>query len=406
MRKKLFIILVCILSSSILVIYSLLAQNKKDTLNGRTDKKIKSLLQKIYVKDKEDIERYKLIKELSELTVNDASDLAEMRENIFLKRGEKCDVDLLEAAIKSISTISDSECDKVLIELLENEIENIKQGDNVNNKYFWTVENKKRYRCLIIIMDKLGKFKSKKAIPILKEYLNVESLKRNASDALIEIDEIGQKTELKNRAYKGENINYGGLGIEETKSLVDKIKHHKNKKEYKNLSKQLHNIKNPKAKQYIKELLNHDDEKIRESAAMAFIRITDAITKEDIVELTNNNDKYVRIQAITAIKKLCENYKAKHIKMNYTFTDELVKLLNDKESIVRLTSAHAMGFLKFKEFIPFLEKALSDKSILVREEAYYSLSVLSDIEYDFNGKEERHKQNAKTYKIQGHLWFD
>lgn len=227
------------------------------------------------------------------------------------------------------------------------------------------------------IIRTLGKLKSKEAVPILKEYLNFYSMQYAASEALGEIGDKSMSEEIREKAYRGEPANYAGMGLDEAKRVVRDLDDNNYKGRWVKISDQLLYMKDPGIKPELKKLFSHDDHFVRTRASMAFARLANDGDTISVLEMTKNPDWNVRVDAIDMMKKL----RAKE------FEDVLIDLLNnDSHRVVRLSAAKAIGYKKVAKAVPHLEKALNDKEIMVREEVYIALYVLTGKKYPCEGK--------------------
>ena len=84
-------------------------------------------------------------------------------------------------------------------------------------------EAKYRVKNVEFIIKKLGELKSQRAVPILQEYLKVKGLQYAASEALGKIRDKSASEEMRERAYRGEEINYGGLGLDEAVKVMQDL---------------------------------------------------------------------------------------------------------------------------------------------------------------------------------------
>ena len=124
---------------------------------------------------------------------------------------------------------------------------------------------------------------------------------------------------------------------------------------------------------------------------MAFSNLVDADDVNTIIEMSQNSDWTVRSFAIDSMERLPGN----------SFDDLLINILqNDPHSTLRSGAARAIGYKQIKKAVPFLENALKDKDLYVRQNAFIALYILTDKKYNFDGKTsviekkaEREKQN-------------
>ncbi|MBU2574634.1 MAG: HEAT repeat domain-containing protein [Elusimicrobia bacterium] len=239
------------------------------------------------------------------------------------------------------------------------------------------------------IIRVLGKLKNKDAVPILKEYLNFYSMQYAASEALGEIGDKSMSEEIREKAYRGEPVNYSGLGLDEAKRVVRDLDDNNNKDKWVKISKQLLHMKDPRIKPELKKLFSHDNHFVRVWASMAFARLADSSDVMSTIEMSKNPEWNVRVAAIDMMKKL----RAKE------FEDVLINLLNnDSHRVVRLSAAKAIGYKKVTTAVPHLEKALKDKEIMVREEVYIALYVLTGKKYPCEGKTPLTERRAEHEK--------
>lgn len=339
-----------------------------------------------YLKATEKTDRHKILKELSKTEPSTFEDVNRLRQIISKK---EWDEDLFAAAADSIRRIKNAGLDGELIEILKDEkkiIEKISRGD-----LFGKSEREAKYRVKNVefIIKKLGELRSQKAVTILKEYLNIKGMQYAASEALGKIGDKSASEEIRERAYKGEEINYGGLGLDEAKKVIQDLEDKSKTDKWPKIAKQIISIKDPKAKPYLKRLFNHEKDYVREESATAFIKLVDENDIEDIVHMSKNSNEGVRFSSIDAMKKIND---PKFITVLFDL------LINDKIYIVRSNAAKALGYKKITSAVPYLEKTLNDKEFEVRREAFIALYILTGKKYDFKGRDSATDQQAENQK--------
>lgn len=187
----------------------------------------------------------------------------------------------------------------------------------------------------------LGKFKSKKSVPILIE--------------------LG-----KDKNFTRRYVVFSALGEIQDESAIDAIIDAlKDEKEdvRKYASRALIKI-GPRAIPKMMERYTKEDENTKGYLVRAFGELRNNAPEELLINDINGPNKYDVIWALgkTGTKK----------SLPY-----LTKLLNSDDYKVRVQACQALGDLNQPEAIPYLKKALNDKEVLVREWAARSLEVLT-----------------------------
>ena len=135
---------------------------------------------------------------------------------------------LFAGSAESLKKIKDPSLDKTLIEILKDEKSFVDKASRRDSGGKSEKEVNYRLRNVESIIHKLGELKSQNAVPILKEYLSIQGAAYWASQALAKIGDKSASEDIRQKAYKGEEINYGGQGLDEAinvvKDLEDKTK--------------------------------------------------------------------------------------------------------------------------------------------------------------------------------------
>lgn len=115
----------------------------------------------------------------------------------------------------------------------------------------------------------------------------------------------------------------------------------------------------------IKVLFKHQDLIMRKRAAIALARIQDKIATQPLLNaLDDEKDPTVVISVIDALATIGVKKAAM----------QLIPLLKNKDTSVKLHAIKALGILKNKNSIPYLEKLLvKDRHDFIRKEASESL---------------------------------
>lgn len=328
-----------------------------------------------------------IVKKLGQAEPATAEDANELRV-IFNKKDY--DENLFDAAIESVKKITDKNLDTVLIDILRDEKTFVEKAGKKDFQGKSEGELARRGKNIMLIIMKLGEFKSQNAVSILREYLNYSGIQYYASEALVKIGDRSAGAEMKERAYRGEEVNYGGLGLDEAIQVIKDLEDKNKKDQWPKIAKQIINIKNPGAKSYLKNLMSHEKDYVRAESAMVFANIANETDVADIAEMTQSKDWFVRCKAIDVIKKL----------RNQALDDILINLLlNDPHRSPRSDAAKALGYKKISKAVPYLEKALNDKDLWVRQEAFIALYILTDNKYDFKGRDVVIEQKAEREKL-------
>ena len=287
------------------------------------------------------------------------------------------DEHLFQAAMEAVEGIDDVKLDAGLISILSVEKDCIARFSHADLCGKSEREMLFRDRNVNAIIEKLGLLKSRKAVPVIKEYLDIASTQSAASRALAAVGDKSAVEDIRARAYRGESVQYGGQGLAEARRVVRDLEDKGNRGNWEKIGKQLRGIRNPKAKPDIRRLFSHEDRHVRQQAAIAFMQLCDDGDSEAILEMSKNPDWGVRAFAVEAMKK--SNAKA--------YEDALIGLLvGDSEDVVRLGSADALGRKGVARAVPILERALSDKELRVRDNAFLALVKLTGKKYAYKGQ--------------------
>ena len=277
-----------------------------------------------------------------------------------------------------LKNIRDPKLAKDLIEILKKEKKYIGMVEREDLSGESEREAMSRGLLNIFAISKLGLMKSEDAIPILKEYLEYKSTQYSASEALGYIGDESASEKIQEKAYKGEEVNYGGLGLRAAKKIVKDLNDVDKRDKWQNIADQLLNIKDPAAKPYLKELFNHENNFVRDQSSTAYSNLVNINDVPDIKEMAKDKDWVVRDHAIDAMKNVKEE----------SFDDILIGLLlNDSQRAVRYNAAIALGYKQIIKAVPNLEKALNDNELVVRKASFVSLYILTGKKYDFVGRD-------------------
>jgi len=339
-----------------------------------------------YQQTKEKEKQKEILIQLGKTEPTTQDDVAQLRQ-IFSKKD--WDESLYASAVESLKRIKDSSLDISLIEILKDEKEfadKAAQGGSTGQS-----EREANYRLknIMFIIEKLGELKSQKSVSILKEYLSNKAFQFYASEALAKIGDKSASEEIRERAYKGESVNYGGLGLDEALNVINGLKDKTKADKWPKMAKQIILIKDPKAKPYLKALFNHEKDYVREESASAYSVLVNESDIATIEEMAKNQDWFVRSRAIDAMKNIPQE----------SFAGTLIDLLiNDPHRSPRSNAAKALGYKKVTSAIPYLEKALNDKELRVRQESFIALYILTGNKYDFKGRNAAIDQQAENQK--------
>lgn len=349
----------------------------------------------------DDNTRKDALKKLSQTSPMTLDEVNQFRA-IFAKK--EWDENLFLGAFEAIKKIKDPSLDNGLVDILKDEKHFIEKASRKEHEGKNEKEVILRLRNVEMIIYKLGELKSKNAVPLLKEYIGIQGVAYWASQALAMIGDTSASEKIRDKAYKGDEINYGGQGSEEALTVVRDLEDRNKKDQWPKIAKQIIHIHDPKAKPYLKRLLNHEQSYVRWEAADKFRALVDEKDIPTIIEMTKNKDKIIRAEAINAMQNL----------KNIEFEDELIALLNDPAYNVRRHAAKALGYKKISRAVPYLEKAIKDSELRddnpllgnndksnelgVREEAYIALYILTGKNYDFKGKRAGIEREAERQK--------
>jgi len=354
---------------------------------GEKKRSVKALFQELSTQ-KDSVQRKGIIKELNN-TVPQTEEDAEQIRNIVLNK--KWDEEQFDAAMNMTKKINKAELDGTLIKILKDEKKTIEEIEGRKSSDKTEKEMMYRHKNIESIIRKLGELKSRKSVEIIKEYLDIKGMQFVASEALGQIGDKSDSNKIQEKAYKGEEVNYGGLGIDEAKKVIQDLQDDNKKDKWPKIAKQIVTIKNPEAKPYLKKLFKHKEDYVRQESAGTYIRMADDSDTNEIVEMSSNTDVNVRYFSIDGMKKT----------NNKEFENILCKLvINDPVYVIRVNAAKALGYKKIKNAIPYLEKALKDGNLRVRQEAFVSLYILTAKKYEFEGKDafiERRAEYEKKY---------
>lgn len=365
-------------------VWSIFVQSGYCQNNVSTDS-VKQILDD-YKKSTDRESRQGIRKRLLKIKPTNNDDIARMKK-IFMDKD--WNEDLYHVAMNLVPEIDNPQLANKLIPVLSDEADFMKKVGKGDSQIMSEKRSGYRLRNAELIVRVLGKVKSKEALPILKEYLNFPSMQYAVSEALGEIGDKSMSEEIREKAYRGEVINYAGLGLEEAKRVVRDLDDNSNKDIWGKMSKQLLYVKDPGVKSELKKIFSHGDAPVRLRASMAFARLADDGDTVTVLEMAENPDWNIRVAAIDMMKKL-------HAK---EFEDVLISLLsNDSHRVVRLSAAKAIGYKKVSKAVPHLEKALDDKEVMVRSEAYVALYALTGKKYPYEGRNPLTERKAEHEK--------
>lgn len=321
---------------------------------------------------KDSTEQRKIAVQLNRIEPHTLNDGIAVRDAL---KKQPFDLYLYEIASSLISKMRNPIYERVLIDILIDEKPYWSRGDVDKLSAVSDAEYLRRDTTIKFTTGVLGILRCHNAVPILKEYLQFRGPDYYASNALAQIGDNTASNMLLEKVYKGDEVNYSGLGSSESIKIVRDLQDPAKKDKWQNISGQIINIKDPAAKPYLKQLLNHEMHYVRADASMKYSKLVNERDEADIIEMLNNADLHVRGEAINAMMRLnCAS-----------FDDVLINLLvNDNK--LRYKAAKALGYKRVMKSIPYLETALSDKDRYVRREAYISLYILTDKKYEFEGK--------------------
>jgi len=378
--RKALIFLILSLGISFVIPNIVYPEQQKDKPSIRT-------LTEQYQNGKDNDKRAEILKQLQKMEPTTPEDAEQLRKIIAQK---EWDEDLFVTAAELVKKINKPDLAYGLIGILEDEKEmlvNVSKGDKGGKSQR---ELQGRFGISWLIIQQLGKLKNPNAIPVLKECLQFKGLQYSASEALREIGDKTSSEQMRELAYKGGDVNYGGLGFEEAKKVIADLQDKSKEKQWSQIAKQIVLINDPKIKPYLPPLFTHEKYYVCHESASKF---TSMVTQEDIPiinEMLKNTEFGVRHSAIDAIKRLNDKSFGKVL-------EEL--LLHDPYSCVRSNAANALGYVKIENSIPPLEKALNDKDLYVRQQTFISLYILTGKKYDFEGKDAVIERIAERQKI-------
>ena len=361
---------------------------------------VKSQVEK-YGKAADDNARKEIYKKLSRTEPKSREDVESLRE-VF--KSITYDERLFEAATESLRKMHDPSLGGQLIEILKDEKPYM---DKVVSKDFRGKsegERRRRGTNILFIIMNLSQMRSQNAVPILKDYLQYPGFNYYASEALAAIGDKTASDELRERAAKGEDVNYAGQGSDEAQTVIRDLQDKSKKDQWPKIAKQIIHIKDRNAKPYLKQLLNHENMDIRWEAADRFRAMVDENDVPAIIEMTKNSDRIVRAEGIHAMVNL----------KTFEFSNELIALLNDSAANVRREAAKAIGDKKITRATSALEQTLKDceqranshsagtlqynTEISVCNETYITLYILTGKKYDFKGKTTTTEWRAEQQK--------
>lgn len=360
-----------------------------------------------YKQGGDESKRKETLIELSKTQPKTSDDVSELR-SIFSKKDY--DENLFDAAIESLKKIRDKSLENDLIEILKDEKTFADKSSRKDYQGKTEGERKRREMNIMFVMGKLGQMKSQAAVPILKNYLDFPGFNYYASQALAMIGDTSASEQIREKAYEGEDLNYGGQGSEEALTIIRDLEDKSKKDKWPKIAKQIIHIRGRNAKPYLKKLFNHEKTYVRWEAADKFRAMVDESDVPSIIEMSKNQDSIIRVEAIHAMQNL----------KNIEFGDELIAMLSDPAYNVRRTAAKAVGYKKISRAVPYLEKALKDaeqrvnshstgsndynNELRVCQESYIALYILTGKKYDYKGKTsiiewkaERQKEHPTIY---------
>jgi hypothetical protein len=176
------------------------------------------------------------------------------------------------------------------------------------------------------------------------------------------------------------------LSPEEIRQLLTDLGDIRQRARWPALSRQIHGLDDPGMKPYLKPLFFHEYEDVRYWSAWKFLMMSGDSDGLTIWELVKNPNEMVRQDAFKALMK-CRAPEC---------DDALIDvMMNDSYMNRRCVSARELGRRRVVKSVPYLENALRDKDINVRDDAYVSLFLLTGKKYDYVGKRPEMDQRIK-----------
>jgi HEAT repeat protein len=349
-------------------------------------------LLKAYSKARSESERVSVMEALRKTQPTTKDDANQLKVVLTQKEWDET---LFYAAMESLSLITDTKLDVVLIEIIRADRDFLSKAFKGDLQGRTEQEFKLRSLNAEKIIKKLGDMKSSKAVKDLKEYLAIQGLQYAASEALSKLGDTTAMEEVKNQAYTGADINYAGAGLEEAVTVINDLQDKTKSADWQKMAKQLILIKDPGAKPYLQTLFTHEKNYVRSQAATAFMNMATSEDVSALLDMAKSSDWSVRSAAIHGMKKIS----------NSSLDDALKDMvINDAHRSPRANAAKALGYKKVDSAVSVLEKSLNDKELRVRKEAFVALYILTGKKYDFDGRNalieseaERQKQHPTFY---------
>ena len=231
-----------------------------------------------------------------------------------------------------------------------------------------------------VLIALFGEMKDARTIPALKELLDFELLRYQASTALSRMGDEKEIAELLNRAEKEKNINISGdKALQKLMSEINDPDISPARRAA--LTNQIKGSAKPEVAEMLRELaLNSPYENVREQAGLALVNAIilnpKAADPEFLVRWVEKENGIGKTWAVDAMR----------LKWDERYVPTLLKLLEDKDwENVRSKAAYVLGLNKITESVPALEKALLDNDSGVRSSAIGALVAIL-------GKEEVRKK--------------
>lgn len=318
-----------------------------------------------------------------------AGELPTRQDMIYIRsilKNEKHDSDVVAWAMESLKYLKKSEFAVDIAGMVDDEEEFIKKVDSTHNES--DKEGARRAMNTVLLIRKLGELKDTSTVPTIKKMLKYKYTQYYASESLAAMGDNSASNEIKTLMEQGADINYGGLGLDEAKEVIQDLLDVGKKDKWPKLARQINEIKDPGAKPYLKKLFNHENSYIKTGAAATYSMLVGKSDKGDIIAMAKNTDASIRCSAIDAMKKIRDD----------DFAEVLIALLKDPEYLVRLYAAKAIGYKKITKAIPYLEKVLNDENLRVRQESFIALYILTGKKYAFIGRDLSIEQQAEIQK--------
>lgn len=242
-----------------------------------------------------------ILRQIRTFKTSTASDLTQLR---GILSAVSWDADLFRAASASVANVDDPALGPGLAGILADGKALIVRAERGDLGGRTVQEMDERLLNALMILRKLGELKHVASVPLLKECLASPRLRLEASLALGALGDRSASDEVRERAYRGEKVAYGGLGPREAERVVRDLENGAQRDRWTNIAAQLLWVKDPGVKPGLIRLFRHEDSFVRMRASTAFVRLCGQEDLVTVLAMSREPDWGVRAWSVDAMKKL------------------------------------------------------------------------------------------------------